>query len=278
MTIPWHDVEKIDPLALSEARLQLHYAIQFLAAPAAALAVPLADLGHTSLSWETIQGSPVFVSQPMPAEMPLRVALHPLTLTVLLLSNTGDPFASYPLAGQTMTAGLEWLKTHLAERGAEAEKVAWLSYPADFPPHALGEGSPFADPEGLPLAALVAYYAKTAPLLQTIALPRRGASPLRIWPHHFDMAVLIQPQPQQFIGVGLSPGDHYYAQPYWYVSAYPYPQPEPFPPLPEPAFWHTQDWLGAVLTGSALKGRDPQIELPTFLETAISMSEGWFQP
>ena len=41
------------------------------------------------------------------------------------------------------------------------------------------------------------------------------------------------------IGVGLSPGDTYYAEPYWYVSPYPYPGLEDLPVLDGSGFWHT---------------------------------------
>lgn len=46
MTTTWN-LLGVDPLSLTETRLQLHYAIQFLAAPAAALATPVPDFSHS---------------------------------------------------------------------------------------------------------------------------------------------------------------------------------------------------------------------------------------
>jgi hypothetical protein len=53
---------KIKPQDLTESRLQLHYAIQFIASPGAALAEPLPDYSHTSLDWNPALA--VFVGAP----------------------------------------------------------------------------------------------------------------------------------------------------------------------------------------------------------------------
>ncbi|MDX2216968.1 MAG: hypothetical protein SFY66_27125 [Oculatellaceae cyanobacterium bins.114] len=50
----WQLIGKLNPQALSESRVQLHYAIQFIAATGAALAEPLPDYSHTSLAWNPV--------------------------------------------------------------------------------------------------------------------------------------------------------------------------------------------------------------------------------
>ena len=66
------------------------------------------------------------------------------------------------------------------------------------------------------------------------------------WPHHFDIATLVkledgQPANARSIGVGVSPGDEYYAQPYVYVSPWPrfdagkLPDLPPYHPKPAPS-------------------------------------------
>ena len=44
----WQTTGKINPTELTDSRVQLHYAIQFIAAAVAALAEPLPDYSHTS--------------------------------------------------------------------------------------------------------------------------------------------------------------------------------------------------------------------------------------
>ena len=54
------------------------------------------------------------------------------------------------------------------------------------------------------------------------------------------------------IGVGFSPGDGSYDQPYFYVTPWPYPDTEDLPPLAVGAHWHRTGWTGAVLTAERL--------------------------
>ena len=51
------------------------------------------------------------------------------------------------------------------------------------------------------------------------------------------------------IGVGVSPGDQYYAQPYAYVTPWPRFDGDKLPDPPPPGHWHTEGFFGAVLTG-----------------------------
>ena len=76
------------------------------------------------------------------------------------------------------------------------------------------------------------------------------------------------------VGVGLSPGDTSYDEPYWYVSPYPYPDTANLPPLAGDGFWHTQHWVGAVLTASRLT-QDISIteqQVESFIDSAVSAS------
>jgi hypothetical protein len=81
-----------------------------------------------------------------------------------------------------------------------------------------------------------------------------SASPVRCWPHHFDIATLItivtnEPDPEKArsIGFGLAPGDQYYNAPYFCAVRWPIPKRIGFPPLEGNGQWHSTDWVGAVL-------------------------------
>jgi len=49
----WQVLGTITPQKLTESKLKLHYAIQFVAATGSALAKPLPDYSHTSLAWNS---------------------------------------------------------------------------------------------------------------------------------------------------------------------------------------------------------------------------------
>jgi hypothetical protein len=268
------------PLDLTEARLQLHYAIQLIAATGAALATPQPDYSHSSIDWNA--DLHLFVGATISADQPFQVALDPVNLIVLLLNERKETLAHYGLHQRTLADGLEWLKHQIAELGGDEAKVELLSYPPDdFPDHAIAHGAPFHQHHQEARQVLVDYYSTTHLLLQDIVASTAGASPIHIWPHHFDMATLIS-RPEysshesKSIGVRLSPGDSSYSEPYWYVSPYPYPDPDTLPELQEHGFWHTTHWTGAVLTASQLKRNNQQLEqVSNFLKNALITSKNY---
>lgn len=276
----WQTIAKIPPHELVESRLQLHYAIQFIAATGAALAEPLSDYSHTSLAWHPVLE--VFVGSVIQAPQLFQVALDPVSLTLILLDQQSETIDSLPLPGKTMADGLNWLQQELARLGADASKVVFLDYPPDdFPDHPLAHGAAFNASQAGALRELTDYYANTQPLFQAIIATTEGATSIHIWPHHFDMATLITlPGTKNgsplTVGVGLSPGDTSYPEPYWYVSPYPYPDAASLPALDSLGFWHTQHWVGAVLPASRLtetvSAEAQQQLVETFLHTAFRAS------
>ncbi len=88
----WQAIAKISSDELVESRLQLHYAIQLIAATGAALAEPLPDYSHTSLAWHPVLE--VFVGSAIRAARPFQVALDPVSLTLILLDQQSETIAS----------------------------------------------------------------------------------------------------------------------------------------------------------------------------------------
>ena len=56
------------------------------------------------------------------------------------------------------------------------------------------------------------------------------------------------------MGAGFAPGDESYAEPYFYVTPWPYPDVAELLPLSGGGRWHTEGWVGAVLTSTELVG------------------------
>jgi hypothetical protein len=266
---------------LSESRVQLHYAIQLIAATGAALATPNPDYSHTSLDWNP--DLKLLVGNRITADNPFQVALEPIQLISLVLDQDGTKIAELPLHQKTLAEGITWLQSEIAKRGADAAKVMLLNYPPDdFPDHAIAHGATFDSSGEEPRKILVRYYDITHALLQEIVTSTEGASPVHIWPHHFDMATLITlPGTQQdeamSIGMGFSPGDLSYNEPYWYVSPYPYPDVNNLPALEGHGFWHTSHWVGAVLTASRFEPEagEGRSQIQQFLVSALKASQDY---
>jgi hypothetical protein len=98
---------------------------------------------------------------------------------------------------------------------------------------------------------------------------------VRCWPHHFDIAILVgleegHAESARSIGIGVSPGDEYYAEPYAYVSPYPRPDVSGLPALPPGGRWHTRDFFAAVATASDILALpNPRAGLTAIIDAAF---------
>lgn len=220
----------IDPQSsarLVDARLALHWAAQLPAAAGAARLPAADDWSHTALTWR--DGS--LHSAVLDTEVALEV----------------EPFSlrcgadHLPLAGRTMAQALGWLGERL--------ELGLHLLPHELPEHPVADGAPFADPDPVHLSAIATWYALADSVVRELVQGREGASPVRCWPHHFDLASLIDRGEGRTVGVGMSPGDGSYPWPYFYVTPWPYPPADQLSPLSRGARWHTEGWTGAVLSG-----------------------------
>ncbi|WP_448601746.1 hypothetical protein [Thermoleptolyngbya sp.] len=261
----------MNPQTLVSDRVQLHYAAQFIAAVGAALGKPQPDGSQVTMDWD--ESLPGLVGQPIP-QTSICLALLPGALTSVILQD-GEAIASLPLAGQTMQQALDWHKAELAKLGIATDSIKLLEYPPDdFPDHPLAHGAAFESGDASGREAVMAYFAQTRPLLAKIVAENPEAAAIAIWPHHFDMATLLTypgatEADTKYLGVGLSPGDPSYAEPYWYITPYPYPDLSDLPTL-EAGKWHTDQWVGAVLTASEIQQSS---DLPNFIDKAVSAAK-----
>ncbi len=151
-----------------------------------------------------------------------------------------------------------------------------------LPPADPGVGGSFdgGDPDAR--AELGRWFANAAVVLSDVCNRNPSAGPLLTWPHHFDMATLIttrqdpDPEKASSVGVGFAPGDESHAEPYFYVTPWPYPDVAELPPLTGGGRWHTEGWVGAVLTSTELVGAgggdDQERIVRDFLAEAVAAS------
>src|ERR1700738_1527040 len=90
------------------------------------------------------------------------------------------------------------------------------------------------------------------PVQRQMMAHKFAVSSVRCWPHHFDLSTLTTlpvraAETTGHVGVGLSPGDEYYNEPYFYISVYPDPDSAMLPGLPKFGHWHTHEFTAAVM-------------------------------
>jgi hypothetical protein len=153
--------------------------------------------------------------------------------------------ATLPLTGLTLADAFAFF-------GRQVERP-----PYDLCDHAVAHGARFA-PDAADLQRLAGLYAKAHRELVHFC------DDVRAWPHHFDIAVLLTVGEGRTIGVGFSPGDALYDDPYWYVSPYPYPEDREHARELPSGFWNRQPWFGAVLMA------DDAADVREFLRAAVT--------
>jgi hypothetical protein len=256
--------------SLADARQQTHHAVQLATAAGISFLPRQADDSHTNLEW--LPGLSALASRVVPAASPFRVGVRVDRLELSVLDAAGAIVVSLPLHGRAIPDAAAWLRERLTERGASAEKFT-LARHYEIPHHAVDDGRPFDASDRAAFAELSAWFGLASRSLERIRAKHAG-SEVRCWPHHFDIATLIDVAPGKTNGAGMEPGDESYEEPYFYVNAYPRPSADsPLPPLAGGGSWHTRGWFGAVLPSSRIgSAGDAETQIAAFLESATAAS------
>lgn len=267
------NLKAVAPGNLAGARAMAHRAAQLPTKAARANLPAEDDDSHSNLGFDRESGG--FVSQPIAmvdGQRTVALGLAPLALCVL---KDGSTEASISLGGMRVSEAETWLDKTLAANGLKPASTVTLPYEL---PDDVAAFDRFAEVDGA--ATLAAWFDLAAILLTRFADDQRsvspGPSPVRCWPHHFDMATYVSletgdPETARGIGVGMSPGDGSYDQPYFYINPWPHLDPEGLPPLEPPGHWHTEGFVGAIATGSDVLMLDAiEPGLARFVEAAFA--------
>ena len=223
------------------ACLEAHWAAQPLAAMGNLLLPHQEDYSHTSLVWSEPQRALLLQRADAPPR-PFQAGLRIEGLTLIFLAGDGQLFQSFPLSGRTLTEAYAFCQQAVQSLAGVRQP---LTPPKEGPsPHATNEGAPF-DATAESLAEVSALFSTANATLQRVRSAHHAREPVRCWPHHFDLATLIERAGQPTIGAGMQPGDSTYETPYYYVNIGSAPDPSALKPLRR-GFWHTEGWTGAV--------------------------------
>jgi hypothetical protein len=273
----WQRLGAIAPEALVAARQQAHFAAQVISAAGETFLPHLPDTSHTAMAWDPLHAA--LAGRELPGAG-CRVALRVGDLGLLLLTGDGAIAAHTPLAGLTLPEAYRWTSDAVKSRtrGALARELVHPGYELD--PHPIAGGARFALDPGLP--ELARWFANADLELQGITRGTPGAGEVLCWPHHFDIAALVVLErdaagdPLRTLGAGLSPGDEFASEPYWYVNHGPETQHADLPPLAGGGEWLREGTTFAVLRGSRVAAAGGAAEQHarsrTFLASAIAAS------
>jgi hypothetical protein len=269
----WRPLRGVDAGRLREARLEAHHAVQWLARTARAFVPPRPDDSHTNLGWDDALDG--FTTHALAGDVRLGLRITHLTLVL-----TGAcARQSFALDGRADADARRWLGEQLGVRGLDARALDTKA-PYEILDHPVTRGAAYGvSGSADALADLTAWFANANASLDQVRdrMSTRGlaSSPVRTWPHHFDMASLTlleggSAEHARSVNAGFSPGDEHYQEPYFYVSLHPYPDDAKLPPLPAVGHWHTRGFTAAIAPASRIvEAKDHQTAAEAFLAAAV---------
>ena len=254
----WSDLGRIAPTSLVGARYLAHFAVQWATKAARANLAAATDDSHSSLAWDERIGA--LVSQPLPTRdgaLTVGVRIDGLRLIASVDGNAPNEFA---LGAQTDSAAGAWVESVL--RASGLAPASTVSLPYTIASHPVASGGVYdVRSEADALEELARWFRAAGAALEDVraALAGRtpGPTPVLCWPHHFDIATVVRLEDgdsaqARAVGIGVSPGDEFYSQPYAYISPSPPPPAMDLPSLPQPGRWHTRGFVGVVVTGEEI--------------------------
>lgn len=209
-----------------------------------------------------------------------RAAFSFSNLELYILGDEDNIISNYSLNRNTYDDAFKWLTEQVKKAGYDGAKLS-KQLPYEIPHYIYADNSPFEIINKDALTELESYYANVDFILKEIDT-KNNFSEILCWPHHFDIAasVTVEENPDleksKSIGVGMSPGDESYNEPYFYVSPWPYPVETNNLPKLDAGKWHKERWFGAVLTSSEITGfinETDQLKITQdFINSAITAS------
>ena len=254
MDSKWQKLSDFNIEELAETRKQIHQTVQLAALTGRAFLPKVDDDHYASLLW--LEDKNLLAGQAWGKDK-IKTAINFENFTLCFLNKDNNIVGSFTLEGKTFSEAFDWLKEQVNLLGEDAEKLS-LEFPYEIPVYPTAGGSPFLFTNEKLFNELGKYFANANLVLKDVVNNNNEASPIACWPHHFDIATLIvldnSNNNYKSIGVGLSPGDDNYNEPYFYITPWPYPKTGgvTLPGLPSGGFWHTNGWVGAILIATEI--------------------------
>ena len=253
----------VDPGSLKIARTIAHQASQWPSLVARANISAKTDDSHSNLGW--LSEEQALISHSIHARQRHQVAFS-FTRQALLWLRDGQVSAEFAMQDQTQLTVTQWLEQEIKDAGLTT--VCNVDRPYD-----LGD---------------IASYDFKEHKHQTLALGawfdfgNTSVTPVatRCWPHHFDVGSLFMlddadPETARSIGIGLSPGDSSYQEPYFYCNPWPVSDTVTLPPAPSGTRWHTDGFTSLVIPASTMTEHQLIIDaLVQSVQTVKSMLNG----
>ena len=273
--MPWKNLNKPNFKNLENARLQLHQAVQLISASGISFIEHQDDDSHTNMQW--LPDSCLFGGSSF-GDKKWRLTIDFSSMGYLLLDQNLETVSSFLLPGKTQQQAINWFISELKKGGFDTSSFTMEKH-YEIPENEQAKGAIYSlIDNGKPYDQLNNQFSNAYAALQEIADKYDDSSTGRLWPHHFDLGLLLNveqgssSEDSKTISLGFSAGDEHYNQPYYYVSPWPYPNKEILLNYSLSfGYWHTENFIAAVLPAEKYADKENQQAITlNYLRDAIS--------
>ncbi|UTW61580.1 hypothetical protein KFE98_16405 [bacterium SCSIO 12741] len=246
-----------------------HYLAQLLARINRTLIPSKADDSHTNLAFDSIgeRLTGRWVESSVAAILP---TLKLRSLEFQWVNDRNQVVQSLALEGETDSSALEKMAKGLAQLGLSTEGfMDPMHY--EIPDYSLSH-KPFSLPQASELDLWVEYRQLANEASTSVLNHWQKNGEVRIWPHHFDTGIYLEPNGTLGIGFGWAMEDEMVGEPYFYLAGYGLKGPIDYENISKPGLgrWNiTENWKGAVLPFSELSDNRSET-LRQFIANALS--------
>jgi hypothetical protein len=269
--LSWQPLGAVRGEELARAWVEAHWAIQILAAVGYTHIEAADDDGQSNAGW--VDGMQLLVGRRIEKDPVSFVSLSPARLVLGLHEPGGDPLEELDCAGKTLEEGYEWLSGAIARRFGDGPRPLTRP-PYDMPAHGIATGEPFGAATESARSDLARWLHDANLVMRDLRAKTPQATLPRVWPHHFDMGMLISleadgdAQKGRSIGIGLAAADARFSEPYWYVN--PHPAPDGGLSDLRHGRWNRDGFEGFVLeTDELLAASDQESACRSFVAEAV---------
>lgn len=201
----------------SETDQQIHFWAQTIARFNRTYVPQKSDDSHTNLAFDPVGKRLMgrWASSPKGDRL---MTLNLLTFSFEILDRSLRVIRSFDIEGKIQAELEEEIFAQLAELGFDPEGFAAPMH-YEIPDYGFAKQA-FSPPERSSLETWAEYRTLANEAALAMLTHLQVEDEIRIWPHHFDTGIYVEPTDQVGIGFGLAMEDGMAGEPYFYASAY----------------------------------------------------------
>lgn len=267
----WQQLATANKKSLKEARINAHYAVNVASSVSSTLLRPLPDDSHTNLEW--LKDRRQLAGQPTDDNVRVRSAVKVQDLTLALLDRDNNVIAETELENLTLDDGVRWLGKSVAKVKGKEDPVELTRPTFEMPESPLSDGKGFDLADEDAQRELSRWFSNADTVLRVLFSREDDAGPVRCRAGSFELSTFLSDPDfdERGVSVGMSPGDKFIDEPYFFVKPVPAPPEPALSPIGE-ALWFREGFFGAVLPMGRLREEadEQRQQVTSFYDTAIA--------